>query len=82
MRGRIRSSCPNVLKVIAKLSYFNAAITQVRSVETHKTAVRADRRIKEMEFTNDENRFEARICRPDKPGNGPPKISAEIETIS
>ncbi len=31
------------------------AITQVRSVETHKTAIRADRRIKEMEFTNDEN---------------------------
>ena len=30
--------------------------TQFRSAETHKNSVKADRRIKEMQFTADENR--------------------------
>ncbi len=32
------------------------ATAQVRSAETHKASVKADRRIKEMQFTADENR--------------------------
>ena len=30
-------------------------MTQVRSVDVHKNAVKADRKIKEMEFTTEEN---------------------------
>ena len=33
-----------------------AGITQARSVETHKQSLKADRHIKEMQFTADENR--------------------------
>lgn len=32
------------------------AQTQVRSGETHKHAIKCDRRMKEMQFTADENR--------------------------
>ena len=33
-----------------------SGLTQARSVETHKNALKADRHIKEMQFTADENR--------------------------
>jgi hypothetical protein len=40
---------------MAFLLYLHAAVTQLRSVDTHKGAVKSDRKIKEMEFTTDEN---------------------------
>ena len=36
-------------------TYFFTAGTQVRSVDVHKHAIKSDRKIKEMEFTTDEN---------------------------
>ena len=36
--------------------FFSTAVVQLRSGEAHKGAVKADRRIKEMEFTTEENR--------------------------
>lgn len=36
--------------------FFTSANTQFRSSEMHKNALKADRRIKEMQFTADENR--------------------------
>ena len=35
---------------------FILAMTQLRSVDAHKGAVKADRKIKEMEFTTEENK--------------------------
>merc|ERR1719210_2890798 len=49
-------------KIIAKLEERvrgledELGLTQARSVETHKNALKADRHIKEMQFTADENR--------------------------
>ena len=41
---------------VCRLFVCVAAQTQVRSGETHKHAVKCDRRMKEMQFTADENR--------------------------
>ena len=44
--------------IIVKILFycFNIAGTQFRSVDVHKHAVKSDRKIKEMEFTTEENR--------------------------
>ena len=38
------------------LSIFDIGVTQMRSVDVHKGALKADRHIKELQFTTDENR--------------------------
>ena len=39
-----------------KLEFFFSAVTQLRSVDAHKGAVKSDRKIKEMEFNSEENK--------------------------